>query len=191
MDGDEPRGLIDGAVTVRRVHGNDGADQYWEAVPPVIGSDGGSTWIGSGNRFQPAEFPLSNAESFFLGIDTQPDVLTEQAVLGTSNAAGEFLVILNRRKHGSITIQIRDTAGKELVEHADGSLALGRRILVTGTLNKTKSRYMKSNPGPRLRRRNLTWWSSDQKARYTSRHQVLGFPSEVLHQSIISTQATL
>jgi hypothetical protein len=59
--------------------------QLHQGLPPIVGSDGGSTWFARGGHIAMPTMPLGPeaSEGVFIGFDVQPDTLGEQVVLGS------------------------------------------------------------------------------------------------------------
>jgi len=105
-----------------------------QGLPPILGLDGGSAWFSNGGHaaVDNPNFPPI-AAGFYVLLDVQPDLLEPTTVLGseTTDASG-LRVTLNDPSPGDIGLHLTDEAGRRLEVVAHGSLALGRRVIITG-----------------------------------------------------------
>jgi hypothetical protein len=109
-------------------------DELRQGLPPIVGSDGGSTWFAGSGHVAVPEFPLKSAAEFFLGVDLQPDNGEPQTVLGAVWDRSAMLVEANTHGERSLALTIRDEVGRSLVARAELSPSAAHRILITGDL---------------------------------------------------------
>jgi hypothetical protein len=109
-------------------------DELRQGLPPIVGSDGGSTWFAGGGHVAVPQFPLHSAGEFFLGFDLQPDNSDPQVLLGAVWARSALLVEVNVPHARSLSISIRDETDHQLVARAELSPAAARRLVITGDL---------------------------------------------------------
>lgn len=99
-----------------------------------LGHEGGSAWFSNGGHaaVESPDFPPF-AAAFYVLLDVQPDLLEPTTVLGseTTDASG-LRVTLNDPSPGDIGLHMTDEAGQRLQVVAHGSVALGRRLVITG-----------------------------------------------------------
>lgn len=107
------------------------SSQLRQGLPPIVGSEGGSTWFGNGSFVTGPELPpMASALSFI--IDVQPDSTDEQVVFGAERDEGpafKFIVNAGGRAE-DLSLLIRDGQGRTLETVAHGSSARARRIMV-------------------------------------------------------------
>jgi hypothetical protein len=118
------------------LHEFDSADgsMLRQGLPPIVGLEGGSAWFSNGGHaaIESPDFPAI-AAGFYVLLDVQPDLLEPTTVLGseTTDASG-LRVTLNDPSPGDIGLHMTDEAGRRLQAVAHGSVALGRRLVITG-----------------------------------------------------------
>jgi hypothetical protein len=110
-------------------------DAIRQALPPIVGDEGGSVWIGGPGHVRVAELtlPADVADGISLGLDMQPDSGAEQVVLGTGKAGGTALRLTVNQGDtpGRLSLLLRDEDGRSLVVHAQGSRSVARRLMVS------------------------------------------------------------
>jgi hypothetical protein len=100
---------------------------------PVVGEEG---CVRFGNRYVELQTPGAfMAGGFTLLLDLQPDVLTEQIVLGVRESGGSSLVLKSNvdDEIGRLRLEVGDRRGRMLVGDVLASEGLGKRIIVRVT----------------------------------------------------------
>jgi hypothetical protein len=110
-------------------------DELRQGLPPIIGSEGGSAWVGGKGHVRGGPLPRSAelGEGLYLGVDLQPDSRSEQIVLGSGKAGASALrlVVNHEGVAGHISVLLRDEDGRTLEVNANGSDSIARRLVVS------------------------------------------------------------
>lgn len=109
-------------------------DELRQGLPPIVGSEGGSTWFAGDGHVAVPDFPLRSASEFFLGLDLQPDDCEPQVLLGAVWGRAALLVETNTLGDRSLTVTVRDEMDRSLVARTELSRSASHRMLVTGDL---------------------------------------------------------
>jgi hypothetical protein len=119
-----------------------------QGLPPIVGSEGGSTWFAGEGHASAGKWDVEFNSHFYLGIDLQPDRETEQIVLGTARTGGSAmrLTLSEGQVPGRISIMLRDEQGRTLEAVAQGSAARARRVIVTATLAENRVSMFEIQP---------------------------------------------
>jgi len=106
------------------------ADELRQGLPPIVGDEGGSTWFAAGGHAS-APLDLAVGPDFCFGLDLQPDHHEEQVVLGSerSGASAWRLTACPGNEPGTLSLLLRDEAGRCLEAVARGSEARARRVI--------------------------------------------------------------
>ena len=116
-------------------------------LPPIVGDEGGSTWLSGGGHFT-GSLELDIAADVWIGIDLQPDKHEEQLILGSSTSGGPAVGITvgEADERGALTITLRDGGGRSLVARAHGSEARARRVLFQASPSKNLVSVFENQP---------------------------------------------
>ena len=110
-------------------------DDLRQGLPPIVGDEGGSVWLGGEGHIEiPAlSVPTGFSEGMYFGVDFQPDSRLEHVVLGTVTSSGSALRMVVNEKNivGRLSVLLRDEDGHRLSVHVQGSKSIARRVIVS------------------------------------------------------------
>ena len=105
-----------------------------QGLPPIVGSEGGSTWFGNGGHVYQDRLELGEPalQGFSVLFDAQADSTTEQVILGGGDALGGLQLALNERGvPGLLLLHASDAGGALLEVRCQLSTSQARRILIS------------------------------------------------------------
>jgi hypothetical protein len=105
-----------------------------QGLPPIVGSEGGSTWFGSGGHVSQDRFELGEPalQGFSVLLDAQADSAYEQVILGGGDAVGRLRLALNEGGvPGLLLLHASDAADALFEVRCQLSTSQARRILIS------------------------------------------------------------
>jgi hypothetical protein len=110
-------------------------DALRQGLPPIVGSDGGSTWVGGNGHLHVGalDLPTEVADGLYFGVDLQPESHSEQVVLGTGKSGTSTLrlAVNHGAVVGRLSVLLRDEDGRTLEVNAEGCPSIARRVIVS------------------------------------------------------------
>lgn len=102
-----------------------------QGLPPIVGTDGGSTWFGNGGhmRFNLPPVPINAGFSLLLDLQAETDRI--QCLIGGRDGEGALTLTVNTSGAGTLTLHCSDGAGARLEKTVPLSPGRAKRVLVT------------------------------------------------------------